>query len=130
MTRRKVFHSLHQVAVLDDGQRDAGDVGFLEGVGADEVRAHLTRDGHHRHAVQIGVRDARGEVGGAGTGRGDAHPHLARGPRVAVGRVGGPLLVAGKDVIEVEVVEGVVERDDAPARIAEDHVHAFALQRF
>ena len=44
----------------------------------------------------------------------DAHPHLARGPGIAVGGVAGPLLVPDQDVLDVGFVERVVEGDDLP----------------
>ena len=37
MTCGMLGRALHEVGVLDDRQRDAGDVGLLEGVGADQV---------------------------------------------------------------------------------------------
>ena len=114
MMRGRSLASLHQVAVLDDGQGDAGDVGLLEGVEPDEMAAHLSGDGHHGHAVHVGVGDGGDQVGGAGAGGGQADAHLARGPGVAVGRVARALLVPDQDVVDVEIVEGVVEGDDLP----------------
>ena len=98
---REIGRVLDQVAVLDDRQGDAGDVGLLERVETDEVPAHLAGDGHHRHAVHVGVGDGRDQVGGAGTRGGQAHAHLARGPGVAVGRMTGALLVPDQDVVDV-----------------------------
>ena len=59
-------------------------------------RLHLAGDGHHGHAVHVGVGDAGDQVGGARTRGGQADPHLARGAGVAVGRVAGALLVAAR----------------------------------
>ena len=130
MMRGKVLGVLHQVAVLDDGQGDAGDVGLLERVQADEMPADLPGDGHHGHAVHVGVGDGGDEVGRSRTGGGQAHAHLARGPGVAVGRMAGTLLVPDEDVVDVEIVEGVVEGDEHPSRKPEYGVDPFALQRF
>ena len=121
---------LHQVAVLDDGQGDAGDVGLLEGVEPDEVAAHLAGDGHHGHAVHVGVGDGGHQVGGSRTGGGQADPHLARRSGVAVGGVARALLVPHQDVVDVEIVEGVVQGDDLPPGEAEYGVDPFALERF
>ena len=41
--RRDVVGARHQVVVLGDGQRDARDVGLLEGVGANQLAADLSR---------------------------------------------------------------------------------------
>ena len=49
----------HAAADLDDGR-------LLEGVGADDGRAHLAGDGQQRHAVELGVGDGGDEVRGAG----------------------------------------------------------------
>ncbi len=39
---REVLDGLHEISAFGDGPDDAGDVGFLEGVVADHVGAHLT----------------------------------------------------------------------------------------
>jgi hypothetical protein len=46
--RRHVGGARHQEIVLGDRQRDAGDVGLLKGVGADDRAAHLSRDADDR----------------------------------------------------------------------------------
>ena len=126
---RQLGRVLDQVAVLDDRQRDAGDVGLLEGVGADEVAAHLPGDGDQRRRVQVGVGDAGDQVGGAGAAGGHADADLAGGAGVAVGGVRRALLVAHEDVAQLlGVVEGVVERDGDAAGEAEDDVAALVLE--
>ena len=65
-----------------------------------------------------------------GPGGGQAHAHLARGPGVAVGGVAGALLVPHQDVVDVEIVEGVVQGDDLPPGKPEYGVDPFALERF
>ena len=47
---RDVIGAGHQVVVLGDRQRDAGDVGFLEGVGADQLAADLAGDADDRRS--------------------------------------------------------------------------------
>ena len=116
--------------MLDDRQRDAGDVGLLEGVGADEVGADLAGDGHHGDRVQIGVGDAGDQVGRARAAGGHADADLAGGAGIAVGGVHGALLVAHQDVAQhLGVEQRVVERDDHPAGEAEEHVAALGFQR-
>ena len=115
--------------MLDDRQRDAGGVGLLEGVGADEVGADLAGDGYQGDRVHIGVGDAGDQVGRAGPAGGDADAHLARGAGIAVGRMHGALLVAHQDVAQpLGIEQGVVERDDHPAGEAEEHLAALGFQ--
>jgi hypothetical protein len=52
------------------------------------------------------------------------------GARVAVGHVGGALLVPHQDVPDRVAEHRVVRRQDGAARIAEDVGHAFADERF
>ena len=114
--------------MLDNRQCNAGDVGLLERIGTDEVGAHLAGDGHHGHAVQVSVGDTRHQVAGARSRGGDTHAHFARRPRIPVGGMRSALLMTGEDVANIEVIESIVQGNDAPARITEDHIHAFALQ--
>ena len=60
--RRDVFGARHQVVVLRDRQRDAGDVGFLERVGSDQLAAHLSGDADDRRRVEHRRRDAGDHV--------------------------------------------------------------------
>ncbi len=126
---REVGGVLDQVGVLDDRQRDAGHVGLLEGVGADQVAAHLPGDGDQRDRVQVGVGDAGDEVRRAGAAGRGADTDLAGGAGVPVGGVRGALLVAHEHMAQLlGVVEGVVERDGDPAGKAEDGIAALFLE--
>ena len=49
---RDVLGPHHEVVVLRDRLRDAGDVGFLEAVLAQQRARHVPRDRHHRRRVQ------------------------------------------------------------------------------
>ena len=119
-----------QVVVLGDRHRDAADVGLLEGIRADRGRRDLTGDGHHGHRVHVGVGDRRDQVGGARTAGGHAHPDLAGGRRVTLGRVAGALLVTDEDVPDLGGVhQRVVGRQDRAAGDAEDGVDPDALER-
>ena len=65
-----------------------------------------------------------------GPARAQADADPAAGAGVAVGRMGGALLVADEDVAQLRVVvPDVVERQDHAARVAEDDVHALADER-
>ena len=59
------------------GAGDAEGIGFLEGIGTDELREDLAGEGDDRDGIHHGVHEAGGEVGGAGSERGDAHPGRA-----------------------------------------------------
>ena len=123
---RQVVHVHDQVAVLGDGNGNAGDVGFLEGVGADGRPGHLAGDVDHAHRVHDVVGHAGDHVGGARPGGAGGHADLAGGPRVAVGGEAGGLLVPDQHVPDavLVVVEGVVERQRGAAGHPEDDVDA------
>ncbi len=78
----------------------------------------------------IGGGDAGGQVGGAGAGGGKAHAHLSGGAGVAVGGVGGPLLMSGQDMVDLVliVVQLIIEVQDGAAGIPEDRVDLLLQQ--
>src|SRR4029077_809651 len=97
-----VVDVLEQVGVLDDEHGHADDVGLLEGVGADRDRGDLAGDHHQRHRVVLRGGDPGDAVERPRAAGGEDHPGAApAGARVAVGHVGGALLVAGQDVVDV-----------------------------
>jgi hypothetical protein len=120
----------HQVVVFGDGQSDAGDVGFLKGVGADQLAAHLAGDADDGRGVHHGRGNARDHVGGAGAGGGNRHSHLAAGSRVSIGHVRCTLFMPHQNVVDVAARHGVVGGQDRAAGIAENVLHAFTLQTF
>ena len=128
----QLVHVLHQEIAFGDGHGDAGDVHLLERVLADEVFTDVAGDEHHRRGIIIGGGDAGDQVGGPGAGGGEANPHLAGGPGVAVGGVGGALLVGGEvmaDLVLVAVeLELVVDVQDGAAGVAEHRVHPLLQQ--
>ena len=100
--------------MLGDGQGDAGDVDFLEGVRAEDFAGDLAGDADHGDGVEHGGGDAGDEIGGSGAGGGDGYADFARGTGVAVGHVRGALLVADEDVADGELAQGVVGGRMAP----------------
>ena len=62
---RQVLGRLHEVVVLGDRQRDAVDVGLLEGVRADRAARDLAGDRDHGDRVHVRVGDRRHQVGRA-----------------------------------------------------------------
>ena len=126
---RQVLDLAHQEAVLDDRHGHAEHVQFLERVGAQQRRADLAGDAHHRHRVEQAVGDPGHQVGRTRAGGGHAYPDPAAGAGVAVGGQRRALFVADQDVAQPRIHQRVVERHDRAARIAEDRVHAFGFQR-
>ena len=122
-----VFGAGDEEVVLGDGEGDAGDVDFLEGVGAEDFGRDLAGDRDDGDRVEHGGGEAGDEVGGAGAGGGHADADAAGRAGVAVGHVGGSLLVADEDVVDGgEFAEGVVDGEDGAAGVAEDGGGAFA----
>ena len=127
---RQVVRVADQVVVLGHRQGDAVDVDLLEGVLADQGARHVAGDRDHRHRIEERRPDPRHQVGRARPRRPHADPDPAGHPRVAVRRVRPALLVADEHVAELRVVpEHVVERQDHPARVAEEDVDALAQER-
>ena len=54
-----------EIAVFNDGESDAEDVGFLESATPDGGGGDLAGDGDHGHGVHEGIGDAGDEIGGA-----------------------------------------------------------------
>ncbi len=115
--------------MLGGRARDAGGVGLLERVVADQVRGHLAGQADDRDAVHERVHQAGDRVGGARAAGDQHHADAAGAARVALGGVHGGLLVAHQDVADgVLLVERVVDRQHGAARVAEDDVHALVAQ--
>ena len=114
--------------VLGDRPGDAGHVGLLEGVVADQVGADLAGDGDQRNRVHHGRGQAGDEVAAPGAAGGHDHADLAGGAGVAVGHVAAALLVPGKDEPDGRVVELVEQGQDHAAGVAEHGVHAEVQQ--
>ena len=119
----------HQRIVLGDRERDARGVGLLEGVGADGGARHLSDDGDDGNGVHLGGGDAGYEVGGSGAGRGPAYADSSGYAGVAVGGVGGTLLVTSEDVVELRILrKRLVEGQNCSAGKTEDLYDALTYQ--
>ena len=126
---RQRVHVLDQVVVLGAGTGDAGDVGLLEGVVADQVGGHLAGEADDGDAVHEGVGEPGHGVGGARPRGHQDDAHLAGGSGISFRRVHGALLVPDEDVADGVLLEDlVVNRQYGAPRIPEDHVHALFLQ--
>ena len=127
---RDVVAVAHQEVVLGDRHRDARDIGFLEGVGADQPATDLPGDRDHRDRIHVGVGERSDQIGGAGPRRRHAHTDLAGGVGVPTGRMSCALLVSDEDVTEpLRVEKWVVDRQYGTPRNAEDDVDVELLQR-
>ena len=98
-----IFNVHDQHVVFSYRQGHAGNVCFLECVGADGGPWHLSGDRHQGDRVHLGGGDAGNQVGGAGARRGDTDADLAGGAGVAVSGHDGGLLVAHQDVADGRV---------------------------
>ena len=126
----EVGAALDEVVVLGGGAGDAGGVGFLEGVVADEVGGDLAGEADDGDAVHEGVDEAGDGVGRAGSGGDEDAADAAGAAGVAFGGVDGGLFVADEDVADaVLLVERVVDGEDGTAGVAEDGVDALVAQR-
>ena len=125
-----VLRSRDEVVVLRHRQRDAGDVGLLETVAANELAADLSGDADDRRRVHHRGGDAGDHVGRARSRRRDGDANLAARPRVAVGHVRGALLVAHQHVSYGVVEHGIVRRENRAAGVTENGRHSLADETF
>ena len=120
----QVFDVLDDGVVLGDRAGNAGRVGLLEGVVADQVGADLAGQGDERDRVHHGGAQPGDQVAGAGAAGGDDDADLAAGAGVGVGHVAAALLVPGDDEPDRGVVKPVEQRQHHPAQIPEHRLDA------
>ena len=126
----QILDALHEVIVLGAMTGDADRIAFLEGIGANEMRRHLTGEADERDAVEERIRQARHGIGCAGTGGHQHHADLAAGARIALGGMHRALFMTHKNVLDAaHLEERVIDRQHCAARIAEDMLDALVLQR-
>ncbi len=114
-----------QVVVLGDRHGDAGRVGLLERIGADEPVGHLAGDGDDRHRVEVGIGQRRHDVGRRRSA--GHHDDAGLAGRVGIARrhVPGALFVPDQHVTDAGIEHRVVDGQDGAARIPEYHFDAF-----
>jgi hypothetical protein len=125
---RNVVGVLDQIRVLHHRVGDAGDVRFLEGVLSQHRRDGLAGEHDHRDRVHESGEQPGHRVGGARPRGHEDHAGLAGRPRVAIGHVGRPLLVANQDQLDLRIDQRVEDGHGRPAGEAKDVLHALALQ--
>ena len=112
-----------EVAVFDDRQGHAEEIGFLERAASDHVLRHLTGDGDDRHGIHERVGQAGDQVGRAGSGSGHTEADFAGGTGVALGGKHPALLMARKDGADLfRTRKGLVDGHARPAGIGENGV--------
>ena len=122
--RRPLGHRAdHLELVVDLVEHPAAD--------ADQVRLDLPGGAEHRRRAGVGGRERRGGVEQPRPRHDQAGPDAPGGARVAVGHVGGGLLVAR--VVDRDAVPLLVERVEGPVELhagePEDRLDPLALQR-
>ena len=120
---------LDHEAVLNDRPGDTDHVGFLEGVGADHGARHLTGNDHHRDRVHEGSGDTGDGICRARAGGHQHHAGLASRARIAIGHVGGSLLMTNQDMFDGLFLEKrIVDMQNGTARVPVDVLNAFVTQ--
>ena len=109
---RELAYVLDDEVMLRDGHGHAEYVDLLKAVASDEAARYVARYRYYGYGVEVCGRDARYEVGRAGTRGRDTDSDLARSTRKAVRGMGSALLVRGEYVLypvtaEIELVEEV-----------------------
>ena len=120
----------HQIVVLRDGQRHAGDVGLLKRVRPDQLASNLTGNTNDRRRIEHRRRDPRHHIGRARPRSRDRNAHLPAGARISIRHVRGALLVTHQNVMDLAALERVIRRQNRAAGIAENSLHPFALNAF
>ena len=111
---------LDQEVMFDTGAGDTHRVHLLKGIVADQFGGHLTGEDYHGCRVHIGGGDTGHRIGQTRPRGHQDHSRLARGPGVAIGGVGGSLLVAYQHMLDIVLlVEGIVNMQYSTARITE-----------
>ena len=123
----------HPMSPLGDRPEDLQlVVDLVEDAAAASQVARADLPGDEEHGRRCGVGGAQGSRGveGAGAGHHQRDARLPRGPCIAVGHVGGGLLVPHVDDADLRVaVQRVEDRHDLDAGQPEDRIHAVVDQR-
>ena len=127
---REIAHVLDQVIVLGARPGDAGGVGLLEGVVADQMRRHLPREAHDRHRVHQRVGQPGHRIRGTRAARHQHDPDPAGRAGIALRGVHRTAFLAHQDVAQRVLLEQrVVDRQDRTTGIAENDIDALVDQR-
>jgi len=115
--------------VIPFGHRggDPYDIGFLEGIRTQQVTRHLAGDTHNWCGIDLGIGNARYQVGGPRAGSRHGNPYLSRYTCITLGGMYGPLFMAGKDMAKaiLKLIEFVVYGHDGTAGIPVNQIDTF-----
>ena len=90
---------------------------------------NLTADHHHRNAVHVSSRNTGYRIGDAGPRCDQRNTDIARGTRVAIGRVNSCLLVAHQNVLDgILLIKSVVNVQHCTAWVTPHVFDVFGLQ--
>ncbi len=125
----EVLGPLDQVIMLRRWPGDAGRVGFLKGVVADQMRRHLTGQADDRDAVHQRIDQTGYRVGRTGPRGHQHHADAAGGTGVAFGRMHRAAFLANQDVADSVLLEQrIIDRQYGAAGIAENNLYALVLK--
>ena len=128
---RQLAGVFHQIIMLGAVARDADRVRFLKGIGADQLRWHLTRDDDHGDRIHQRVGDAGDGIGRAGAGGDQDDAGLAGRAGIALRHVGCALFMADQHMLDRGViVERVINGQHRAAGIAEHDLDTEIDQAF
>ena len=126
---REVGRFADQIVVFGSRAGDAGGVGLLERVIADEVSWHLAGETDQGDAVHQRIDKAGDGIGGARTGSDENNAHFPGAAGVTLCGVNRCLLMADENMTNGVLVEQrIVNRQNGSARIAENDIDILILQ--
>ena len=118
--------------MLGYGHGDAVNIDLLKAVRPNLRLGDVVCDGDDGGGIHIGGGEAGEQVGRPRAGSRQADADFAAGPGIAVGRVGGVLLVGHQRMADAAgiFVQRLVDAQDRPARIPEHLAHTLLQQTF
>ena len=118
------------VVPFGDGDGHVNHVRFLKEIGSEGSGRYLCRNADHGGRVEHGIGNPGQQVCGPGARGGHADARLVGDARVALCGMHGSLFVPCQQVVQFGVVlQAVVDRCDAAARVAEHGLYALVYQR-
>ena len=119
------------IAMFNNGKRDAHNIHFLERVCAHQICRHLARDKDNRDRVQIGIGDGGDEVCCAGARGGEGRPRFTCRAGIANRGHTAALLMTAQYMTQLgHGRQHIIDGHNGPARIAKDCVHTLRGNRF
>jgi len=100
--------------VFGHRQRDARDVDFLKGIGAEHLARYVAGDADHWNRIEHSGGNSGYKIRRAGAAGSNRNADLARGARIAVGHVCSALLMAHQRVMDGKFAQCVVHGRIAP----------------